>query len=136
MNKIAINNKYFDNKEEAIKYIKNLNEALVARIYAYPDSNEGRHGPLLKDEYYFKASNKVGNFEVREDAEPVIAELRNALIDIYGREYDFVMGAKSAPIKLWDVKVDYEISDQENLKPLDIDKLVKEVKDSFKDRLY
>lgn len=46
------------------------------------------------------------------------------------------MGSKANPVKLWDVKVDYEISDKENLQPLDIDKLVKEVRDSFKDRLY
>ena len=136
MKEITINDKYFNNKAEAIQYIKNLNEALVVRILAYPDLNEGRHGPILKDEYFFKANNKVGDFEVREDTEPIIAELRNALIDIYGREYDFVMGSRANPIKLWDVKVDYEISDKENLKALDLDKLVIEVKDSFKDRLY
>lgn len=136
MLKIKINDKEFKDKEEAIKYINDLNEAMVVRIFAYPDLTEGRHGPLLKDEYYFKAINTEGLFDVREDSEPVIAELRNALIKIFGAEYDFVMGSKANPIKLWDVKVDYKISDKENLQPLDIDKLVKEVRDSFKDRLY
>lgn len=136
MNKIRINDKQFDNKKEAVKYVESLNEALVVRILAYPDLNEGRHGPLLKDEYHFKSTNTAGIFDVREDTEPVIAEIRNTLIEIYGREYDFVMGSKANPVKLWDVKVDYEISDKENLQPLDIDKLVKEVRDSFKDRLY
>lgn len=136
MHKIKINDKEFKDKEEAIKYINDLNEAMVVRIFAYPDLNEGRHGPLLKDEYYFKAINTAGLFDVREDSEPVIAELRNTLIKIFGAEYDFVMGSKANPIKLWDVKVDYEISDKTNLNPLNINKLVEEVKESFKDRLY
>lgn len=136
MHKIKINDKEFKDKEEAIKYINDLNEAMVVRIFAYPDLTEGRHGPLLKDEYYFKAINTAGLFDVREDSEPVIAELRNALIKIFGAEYDFVMGSKANPIKLWDVKVDYEISDKINLNPLNINKLVEEVKESFKDRLY
>lgn len=136
MNKITVNNKEFENKEEAIKYINDLNEVMVVRIFAYPDLNEGRYGPRLKDEYYFRASNRMGAFIVREDTEPVIAELRNTLIEIYGAEYDYVMGSKANPVKLWDVKVDFEISDKTNVKPLDMDKLIEEVKESFKDKLY
>lgn len=136
MSKITVNNKDFKNKEDAIKYIENLNEILVVRILAYPDLSEGRYGPRLKDEYHFKAQNRVGAFIVKEQIEPIIAELRNTLIEIYGAEYDYVMGSKANPVKLWDVKVDYEISDKTNVKPLDMDKLVEEVKESFKDRLY
>lgn len=136
MSKIKINEKQFNNKEEAINYINDLKEVLVVRILAYPDLNEGRHGPILKNEYFFKASNKMGNFEVKEDTYPIVAELRNTLIDIYGREYDFVMGSRANPVKLWDVKVDYEISDKEDVESLNLDELIKKVKDSFKDRLY
>lgn len=136
MNKITVNNKDFASKEDAIKYIENLNEILVIRIFAYPDLSEGRYGPQLKDEYHFKAQNRVGAFIIKEQIEPIIAELRNALIKIYGAEYDYVMGSKANPVKLWDVKVDFEINDDKNVEILNVEKLVEEVKESFKDRLY
>lgn len=136
MNKITVNNKDFESKENAIKYIENLNEILVVRIFAYPDLSEGKYGPRLKDEYHFKAQNRVGAFIIKEQTEPIIAELRNTLIEIYGAEYDYVMGSKANPVKLWDVKVDFEISDDKNVEILNVEKLVEEVKESFKDRLY
>lgn len=134
--KITINNKEFDNKKDAIKYIENLNEILVVKIFAYPDLDEGMHGPRLKDEYHFKAQNRIDAFIVREQIEPIIAELRNTLIKIYGKEYDYVMGGKSNLVKLWDVKVDFEISDDKNAKVLDMEKLIEDVKESFKERMY
>lgn len=139
MNKIKINDKSFESKVEAIKYIESLNEILVVRIFAYPDLNRGRHGPILKSEYHFKSQYRLKVFDafiVKEQIEPIIAELRNTLIKIYGAEYDYVMGSKSNPVKLWDVKADYEISDDQNVEILDMEKLVEDVKESFKDRLY
>lgn len=133
---ITINDKDFENKKDAIEYIEGLNEIIVVRIYAYPDLNEGAYGPLLKDEYHFKYRNRVGAFIVKEQITPIIAELRNTLIEIYGKEYDYVMGSKSNPVKLWDVKVETMLSDDKNAKVLDMEKLVKDVKESFKDRLY
>lgn len=133
---IAINDKDFENKKDAIEYIENLNEIIVVRIYAYPDLNEGTHGPLLKDEYHFKYRNRVGTFIVKERITPIIAGLRNALIKIYGKEYDYVMSGESNPVKLWDVKVETMLSDDKNAKVLDMEKLIKDVKESFKDRLY
>lgn len=135
MSKITVNNKDFKNKEDAIKYIENLNEILVVKIFAYPDLSEGRYGPRLKDEYHFKAQNRVDAFIVKEQIEPIIAELRNTLIEIYGAEYDYVMGSKANPVKLWDIKVDFEISDDKNAEILDMKKLVKDLKESFKERL-
>lgn len=134
--KITVNNKEFEDKKSAIKYIENLNEVLVVRIYAYPDLSEGRYGPRLKDEYHFKAQNRVGAFIVKEQIEPIIAELRNTLIEIYGAEYDYVMGSKANPVKLWDVKVETMLSNDKNAKVLDMEKLIEDVKESFKDRLY
>lgn len=133
---ITINDKQFENKEDAIEYIENLNEIIVVRIYAYPDLNEGAYGPLLKDEYRFKYRNRVGAFIVKEQITPIIAELRNTLIKIYGKEYDYVMGVKANPVKLWDVKVETMLSDDKNAKVLDMEKLIEDVKESFKDRLY
>lgn len=133
---ITINDKQFENKEDAIEYIENLNEIIVVRIYAYPDLNEGTHGPLLKDEYHFKYKNRVGAFIVKEQITPIIAGLRNTLIKIYGKEYDYVMGSESNPVKLWDVKVETMLSDDKNAKVLDMEKLIADVKESFKDRLY
>lgn len=133
---ITINDKDFENKKDAIEYIEGLNEIIVVRIYAYPDLNEGMHGPLLKDEYHFKAQNRVGAFIVKEQLTPIIAELRNTLIEIYGKEYDYVMGGKANPVKLWDVKVETMLSDDKNAKVLDMEKLIEDVKESFKDRLY
>lgn len=133
--KITVNNKDFKNKEDAIKYIENLNEILVVKIFAYPDLSEGRYGPRLKNEYHFKAQNRIGAFIVKEQIEPIIAELRNTLIEIYGAEYDYVMGSKANPVKLWDIKVDFEISDDKNAEILDMKKLVKDLKESFKERL-
>lgn len=133
---ITINDKQFKNKKDAIEYIENLNEIIVVRIYAYPDLNEGMHGPLLKDEYHFKAQNRVGAFIVKEQITPIIAGLRNALIKIYGKEYDYVMGCASNPVKLWNVKVKRMLSDDKNAKDLDMKKLIEDVKESFKDRLY
>lgn len=133
---ITINDKDFENKKDAIEYIENLNEIIVVKIYAYPDLNEGAHGPLLKDEYHFKYKNRVGAFIVKEQITPIIAELRNTLIEIYGKEYDYVMDSKANPVKLWDVKVETMLSDDKNAKVLDMEKLVKDVKESFKDRLY
>ena len=133
---IKINDKEFKSKEDAIRHIEGLNEIIVVRIYAYPDLNEGKHGPLLKDEYYFKAHHKVGGFVLEKQITPIIAELRNTLIKIYGAEYDYVMGSKSNPVKLWDVKVERMLSDDKNTKDLDIEKLIEDVKESFKDKLY
>lgn len=133
---ITINDKDFENKKDAIEYIEGLNEIIVVKIYAYPDLNEGRHGPLLKDEYHFKYQNRVGAFIVKEQTTPIIAGLRNALIKIYGKEYDYAMGGKANPVKLWDVKVETMLSDDKNAKVLDMEKLIEDVKESFKDRLY
>lgn len=132
MNYININNEQFKNKEDAIKYIKGLNENLVVKIYAYPDLSEGRHGPLLKDEYHFKSERKCGSFALMEYTQPIIAELRNTLIKIYGAEYDYVAGSKANPVKLWDVKVDFEFSDDKNVENFNMKKLVTDVKESFK----
>lgn len=142
MNKITVNNKEFKSKEEAIKYIENLEEKeekkeiLVVKIFAYPDLNEGTHGPLLKDEYHFKAYQEFESFKVKERIKPLIAPLRNALIEIYGKEYGYVMGGAENPLKYWDVEVGFEMSDEKGLKNINIDKLVEKVKESFKDRLY
>lgn len=133
---IKINDKEFESKEDAIRHIEGLNEIIAVKIYAYPDLNEGVHGPLLKDEYHFKSETKVNGFILKEQITPIIAELRNTLIKIYGKEYDYVMGSKSNPVKLWDVKVERMLSDDENAKILDMEKLVTDVKESFKDRLY
>lgn len=133
---IKINDKEFESKEDAIRHIEGLSEIIVVKIYAYPDLNEGMHGPLLKDEYRFKSETKVNGFILKEQITPIIAELRNTLIKIYGKEYDYVMGSKANPEKLWDVKVERMLSDDENAKILDMEKLVADVKESFKDRLY
>lgn len=140
--RITVNNKEFKSKKEAIKYIEDLDkkeekkEILVVKIFAYPDLNEGIHGPRLKDEYHFKAYQEFESFKVKERIEPIIAPLRNALIEMYGKEYGYVMGGSENPLKYWDVEVGFEMSDEKGLKNIDIDKLVEEVKESFKDRLY
>lgn len=136
MNKITVNNKEFENKEDAIKYIESLNEVLVVKIYAYPDLNEGMYGPRLIHEFEFQAQNRINNFIVREQIEPIIAELRNTLIEIYGAEYGYVMGSKANPIKLWDVEVNFEISNNRKAEKLNMEKLIKMIKEGFKDRLY
>lgn len=142
MNKITVNNKEFKSKKEAIKYIEDLEkkeekkEILVVKIFAYPDLNEGTHGPHLKDEYHFKAYQEFESFKVKERIKPIIAPLRNALIEIYGKEYGYVMGGSENPLKYWDVEVNFEMSNEKGLKNIDIDKLVEDVKESFKDSLY
>lgn len=142
MNKIIVNNKEFESKEEAIKYIEDLDkkeekkEILVVKIFAYPDLDEGWHGPRLKDEYHFKAYQECELFKIKERIEPIIAQLRNALIEIYGKEYGYVMGGKENPLKYWDVEVGFKMSNEKGLENIDIDKLVEDVKESFKDRLY
>ena len=135
MNSININDKQFKNKEEAIKYIEGLNEILVVRIFAYPDLSEGRHGPLLKDEYHFKKEHDLSNLLAAKKIDSIIAELRNTLIKIYGAEYDYVMSSKLHPVKLWNVEVTFELSDDKNVENFDMEKLVTDVKESFKDRL-
>ena len=139
---ITVNNKEFESKEKAIKYIEDLDkkeekkEILVVKIFAYPDLDEGCHGPRLKDEYHFKAYQEFESFKVKERIKSIIAPLRNALIEIYDKEYGYVMGGIENPLKYWDVEVGFEMSDEKGLKNINIDKLVEDVKESFKDKLY
>lgn len=112
---IKINNKTFNTKQEAMRYISNLSEILVIKIYGL---NSQRIGTELKDVFRYRQS------EIYSDSgDSIKAQIENHLIEKIGRKYTYVQDNKMFPIPIWEVKIETEILECGNFEEIDIYKL-------------